>query len=254
VLLQYMRSGQINIPEIAAVIIVLFFSMGFHEYAHCLMATWWGDSTPREMGRMTPNPLVHIYWPGFIMFLVLGFGILGQAPVNPRRMRDPRWGSFWTSAAGPLSNLLFAIVAAIIFHFTSEPLIRATFIEGSVLAEFLLALLTVGISANVLLFIFNLLPFFPLDGWRMVLSLLPGRFMDRVQVPTTIRKNARPLSEFLQAPAFKWQDWAQASQFVLMALVVISLLINNTNAPLPDPLHLLIRGPVDAITHVLTGF
>lgn len=249
-----MRSGEINIPEIVAVIIVLFFSMGFHEYAHCLMATWWGDTTPREMGRMTPNPLVHIYWPGFIMFLILGFGILGQAPVNPRRMRDPRWGSFWTSAAGPLSNLLFAIVAAVIFRFASEPLIRAVITGESVLAEFLWSLLTASIGVNVLLFIFNLLPFFPLDGWRMVLALLPGRFLDRTQVPTTIRKNAHPVSEFLQSPAYKWQEWAQASQFVLMALVVIGILIRNTNAPFPDPLQLLITGPVNSITSLLMGF
>jgi len=253
VLLQFMRSGEINIPMILAIILVLFFSMGFHEYAHCLMATWWGDPTPREMRRLTPNPLVHIYWPGFIMFLVVGFGILGQAPVNPRRMRDPRWGSFWTSAAGPLTNLLFAIVAAIIFRFVSEPLTRAFVLEGSMIAEFAWYVLFFSISSNVLLFVFNLLPFFPLDGWRMVLALLPGKFLDRTQVPNAIRKNAHPVSQFLQSPAFKWQEWAQASQFVLMALVIISLLVNNMNLPIPSPLSLLISQPVSAITQLLMG-
>ena len=245
-LLQMLQSGQINLPMILAVVIVLFFSMGFHEYAHCLMATWWGDPTPREMGRLTPNPLVHIYWPGFLMFLVIGFGILGMAPVNPRRMRDPRWGSFWTSAAGPLTNLLFAIVAAIIFHFAGPSLFQTS----SPMVEFIFYLLIYAISINVLLFVFNLLPFFPLDGWRMVLALLPGRFMDKSQISAGIRKNAKPLSDFLQSPAFKWQEWAQASQFVLIAIIVISLLANRLALPF-DPLNILISRPVAIITNAL---
>ena len=121
------------------------------------------------------------------------------------------------------------------------------------LAEFAWYVLFYAIFSNALLFVFNLLPFFPLDGWRMVLALLPGQFMDRKQVPDVIRKNARPLSAFLQAPAFKWQEWAQASQFVLTALVVISLLIGYTRAPIPSPLDLLISSPVNTITQILMG-
>jgi Zn-dependent protease len=252
VLLQALSSGEINVPQIVAIIVVLFFSMGIHEYAHALMATWWGDTTPREMGKLTPNPLVHIYWPGFLMFLVLGFGILGSVPSNPRRMRDPRWGQFWTSAAGPLSNLLIAIVVTVIFRLAG-PSLGASLLQGSPLTEFIWYLILYGIIYNVLLFVFNLLPFFPLDGWRMVLTLLPGRFMDRSQVPTTIRKNVRPLSEFLQAPAFKWQDWAQASQFVLIALIFIGIMADRVGFPI-DPLGLLITQPVDIITRALMGF
>jgi Zn-dependent protease len=253
VLLAALSSGEINIPMIVAIIMVLFFSMGIHEYAHALMATWWGDPTPAQQGRLTPNPLVHINWVGFAMFLFLGFGILGSVPVNTRKMRDPRWGSFWTSAAGPLSNLLIAIVMAVIFRLFGEQIYRMRLESSSMMGDFIYYLVRYGIISNVLLFVFNLLPFFPLDGWHMVLALMPGRFLDRNQVPDVIRKNARPLSAFLQAPAFKWQDWARASQMVLIGLIVIGMITSQMRIGF-DPLGILISQPVQLIANALMGF
>src|SRR5262245_23625300 len=120
--------------------------MGMHEFGHALMADYWGDPTPRRNGKLTPNPLAHINPFGFVFFLVLALGFVGQSnillllllivimmvarnqgpigafalgyvSVNPYLMRNPRWGNFWTSFAGPLMNLALAIVSAIVLRF-----------------------------------------------------------------------------------------------------------------------------------------
>ncbi|MCL4254539.1 MAG: site-2 protease family protein, partial [Anaerolineae bacterium] len=74
--------------------------MTVHEFAHNYVAHLMGDPYPKRSGRLTLNPAVHIYWPGFIMFLLLGFGILGTAPISAQRMRNPRWGYLAAVAAG----------------------------------------------------------------------------------------------------------------------------------------------------------
>jgi Zn-dependent protease len=256
VILQYIQAGYIDVPMIIATIVILLFGMGLHEYGHNAMAAWWGDPTPRERGRLTINPFVHIFWPGFFMWLFLGFGPLGFAAVNSHRMRDPRWGTFWMAFAGPLMNLLLAIVSAIILRIAYGPLIDI-YVQNpsSTTAEivlFIVRFLSLSVTINVLVFIFNLLPFFPLDGWRMVFALLPASYMHRNQVPVAIRTNARPISEFLQRPAVKWEVWAPVTQFILIGLVVISLFGRRFGLPF-DPLSMLISQPADTITNILIG-
>lgn len=229
-----------SVASIMATLLVLLFSMSLHEFGHAAMATWWGDDTPRRMGRLTLNPLVHINWIGFLMFVVVGFGILGQVPVNPARMRNPRWGSFWTSFAGPLMNLVTAIVCAIglrllfpvpstalnlYFYGDVVPVGNYLGVVPDTIGVFLIA----GVFWNLLLFFFNLLPFFPIDGWRMVLALLPGYWLRRDQVPAAIRRNLPPLSQFLQEPAYKWQQWAMLSQMVLFGLIILSFVVPRFN-------------------------
>ncbi|HVO42081.1 MAG TPA: site-2 protease family protein, partial [Aggregatilineales bacterium] len=107
------------LPSIATLLtraIVLLIAMDVHEFAHAYVAFRMGDTTARDAGRMTLNPFVNLYWPGYLMGVLLGFGILGTAPVNEYRMRDRRWGLFFAVAAGPLANLLLAVIAAIPFR------------------------------------------------------------------------------------------------------------------------------------------
>src|SRR5512143_4000598 len=91
--------------------------MDIHEFAHAYVAYRMGDTTARDMGRMTLNPFVNINWIGFAMWVLIGFGILGLAPVVESRMRNGRWGMLAAVAAGPISNLLLAVIAAIPFMF-----------------------------------------------------------------------------------------------------------------------------------------
>ena len=241
--------GNFDPVALVAIGIVLFFGMGWHEYAHAVVADWWGDPTPRQMGRLTPNPIVHINWLGWLMFLLLGFGILGSVPINTRQMRDPRWGSFWTSFAGPLSNLAQAAVFAAIFRLVG--VIAPEFlVQTGFLGQFIGQLLFYGVLFNVLLFVFNLIPFFPMDGWHMVLALLPGTGLSWKSIPDFIRQGVPPLATFLNRPAYKWSDWAQISQYVFFAFLMIGFVI-----PQWSPLGFLIGGPTTRITSfLLAGF
>ncbi len=227
--------GNITIEGLIAAGIVLFFGMGIHEYAHALVADWWGDPTPREHGRLTPNPIVHINWVGWLMFLVIGFGILGSVPVSPNRMRNPRWGSFWTSFAGPLSNLIQAAGYALVYRLiTSGPglsffsSLGPDFLSSPVFG-FIGLLLVYGVFFNVLLFVFNLLPLFPIDGWRMMLAVLPGRGVERQSIPGFLWQNAAPIARFLYEPAYTWQNWAQVTQYVFFGLLLLSFAIPPLN-------------------------
>jgi Zn-dependent protease len=178
--------GNYSPEALVSVIIVLLLGMGIHEFAHAWVADYWGDPTPRENGKLTINPFAHISWAGWIMILLIGFGMVGYVAINPSRMRDPRWGAFWTALAGPISNLLQAIVYGILFRLVGTPTNEALAIVR--------LFLDIGVWFNVLLFLFNLLPLFPLDGYRVVMGLLPGYWLSSKQIPAFIRQNIPPLS------------------------------------------------------------
>ena len=232
-------------------LIVLGFGMTVHEFAHNFVAWKMGDPLPRKQGRLTLNPLVHINWVGWLMFAVIGFGILGSAPISPQRMRDPRWGFLAAVAAGPISNLCLALIFAIILRLSGLAadgyyLYRLPDTIASplgVLAAFMYAM----VFWNVLLFVFNLIPLFPIDGWHVVLTLLPGAWLNRMQIPVAIQQNLRPLTEFLMRPAFKWRDWKVVSYYVFLGMIFLSFV------PIAgvSPLGLVIGQPTSAILRLL---
>ena len=213
---------------IAINLVVLGVAMTAHEFAHNFVAWKMGDEVPKLQGKLTLNPLVHINWVGWLMFAIIGFGILGSAPISASRMRDPRRGFLAAVAAGPLANLALAVVFAIMLRFSGLSVEgfyayrQPDLITG--LAPLLAALLYAMVFWNVLLFVFNLIPLFPIDGWHIVLGLLPGAWLTRMQIPVAIQQNLRPLAEFLMRPAFKWRDWQMASYYVFIALIFLSFL------------------------------
>lgn len=163
-----------NIPPIAELIsrvLVVLIAMDIHEFAHAYVAYRMGDTTARDAGRMTLDPRANINWLGFAMFVLIGFGILGSAPVNEMRMRNRRWGMFAAVLAGPLSNLLAAAVFAIPFWLG---LAHPESAGPRQFAPTLNLLLTDAVEFNVILFLFNLLPLYPLDGWTVLGRLLPA--------------------------------------------------------------------------------
>ncbi len=181
-----------NLTPVALIAIILaaLIGMTIHEFAHNYVAHLMGDPVPQKEGRLTLDPSVHIYWPGFIMFVLIGFGILGMAPIAAHRMRNPRWGYFAAVAAGPVSNLLVAIVAGLILR-----IIPVSVWGGS---PDLFFAFYIFVLFNVFLFLFNLLPFFPLDGWHMTLSLLPPEM------------------------AYWWQRNAMNTQYIFLGLILLS--------------------------------
>lgn len=134
-----------------------------HEYAHGWMADSFGDPTPRQSGRLTLNPLVHLDPIGTLMLLFFRFGWAKPVPINPAYFRDRRRGLLLVSLAGPASNLLFAFVAMALFKVV---------VAGPVgtLGLFLITLM----RFNVWFALFNLIPVPPLDGSRIVGIYLRG--------------------------------------------------------------------------------
>jgi Zn-dependent protease len=213
--------------------IVLLVAMAVHEFAHAYVAYLMGDSTAKEQGRMTLDPTANIYWPGFIIGVLIGFAILGSAPVNPYRMRNRRWGMFWAVLAGPVSNLLLAAVFALPFRFGLVGISQS----GSMLGGLLPTadrLLYDMLWLNILLFVFNVLPLFPLDGWTVMLSALPA------------------------GAAIWWERHRQQSNYALFGLIALSFIAPSLAAISPvlgyaDVLSLVIGRPSQAIMQFLLG-
>ncbi|WP_339096746.1 site-2 protease family protein [Deinococcus sp. VB142] len=137
----------------------LVLSLTVHEFAHAYTADRLGDPTPRRFGRVTLNPLKHLDPFGTLLLLFAGFGFARPVPINPNNLG--RWGTLWATAAGPLSNLLIALLCAGLLALL--PMSQM----GAVI------LITV-LSINVVLAVFNLLPIPLLDGSRILGALIPS--------------------------------------------------------------------------------
>src|SRR3989344_672853 len=156
-------------------LIILLFSAIVHEVAHGLMAEKLGDSTARDEGRITLNPIPHIDPFGSIalplLLLALGspivFGAAKPVPVNFSNLRNPKSGMALVSLAGPLSNFLLAILFVI-------P------IKLGIANEIALPILLQAILINIILGTFNLIPIPPLDGSKILVSLAPDEWMYKI--------------------------------------------------------------------------
>ncbi|MEO5377015.1 MAG: site-2 protease family protein [Magnetococcus sp. DMHC-6] len=158
----------------------IIFAITLHEWAHGYMASRFGDPTPAFFGRLTLNPLPHIdmMWTVVIPIAMLVssllttgnpivFGGAKPVPINPRKFKgSARVAMFWVAIAGPLVNLLLALVAAVLIRY-------AVLLPNYFLVPIGRMLLAV-VHMNVLLAVFNLLPMPPLDGGRVAVALLPS--------------------------------------------------------------------------------
>lgn len=146
----------------------------FHEAAHAFMAYKFGDDTAKMAGRLSLNPMVHYDLVGTIIFPLVGamlggamFGWAKPVPVDPRRFSRPRAGIFWVSFAGPLANIILAIFSAFLFAFMQAK-VGQDFYFHDIFSQMLIQ----SVYINVILAVFNLIPFPPLDGSKMVSTFL----------------------------------------------------------------------------------
>ncbi len=139
-----------------------------HEFAHALVADRLGDPTPRHLGRLSLNPLVHLDLLGTLFFVLFGFGWAKPVPVNAQNFPDPRRGMLQVALAGPLANVTVAFLVGALLKGVGHP---GGLPGGSALLSEVLSLV---VWINVILAVFNLIPIPPLDGSRIVESLLPG--------------------------------------------------------------------------------
>ncbi|HEV7680477.1 MAG TPA: site-2 protease family protein [Pyrinomonadaceae bacterium] len=174
-----------SIGQFVLYMVALVFSLSVHESAHAWMSDRFGDDLARMQGRISLNPAVHVDPIGTLLFPAIAFfthaPLIGWAkptPVNPLKWRNKRVANFWVSAAGAISNFIIAIIAGIALRalHTFGITTFLTLNVDSPLAEGGFKLLVTFFTLNVALGVFNLLPIPPLDGSKVLASILPESF------------------------------------------------------------------------------
>ncbi len=210
--------GNLDIQTIVARVIVLLIAFTVHELAHALTADYLGDPTPRNMGRITLNPLKHLDPFGTLLLIIAGFGWAKPVMVNPMNMRgNPHTSMAIVAIAGPLSNIAMATLAALAFRLMGLANISTSMLSGnlSMLSFFLFTFIWI----NLILAFFNLIPIPPLDGSKILYAILPSEFVHRL----------RSLEQF--------------SFIILMAIVFF----------FPSVLNVLVVAPAQAALQLLLG-
>ena len=162
---------------------IILLSLSLHETANGYAAWRLGDPTARNLGRLTLNPIKHLDPIGFLCMVLAGFGWAKPVPVNSRYFKKPRRDMALTSLAGPISNLLLAIVFLLLLRFVGFGVLWTRTYSSEFtarMAYFLVLLFYYGVSMNVTLAVFNLLPIPPLDGSRILFLLLPPRLYFKI--------------------------------------------------------------------------
>lgn len=200
--------------EIVALLIALVLGITVHEFAHALAATYLGDSLPGRQGRLSLSPAAHLDVMGSLMFLVGGFGWGKPVQYNPFALRaGPRTGGALVALAGPVSNIILAALFAIpvrVLLANASPL-------GMDRAGIALELLFGIVTYNLLLAIFNLIPIFPLDGFSILLGVLPSEL------------------------AYQYEQTRQWGIFLLLALLFLTGYVPILGAILYEPVGILTR-------------
>jgi Zn-dependent protease len=157
-----------SLREIPYVVITLMAAFTVHEFAHAFVAYKFGDPTAKNQGRLTLNPIQHLDPFGTILIFIAGFGWARPVPVNRFFFKNPRLAGICVSIAGPISNLILAALGYLVWY------LLLTLGAAANLPAYVPEFLNLFIHLNLVLFIFNLLPFPPLDGYRIVEDLVPS--------------------------------------------------------------------------------
>ncbi len=179
---------------------LLIMCLTVHEYAHAFIADRLGDPTPRVMGRLTLNPASHLDPIGTLLLAFAGFGWAKPVPINPANFSNPKLHMSITALAGPVSNFAFAIIFAFLH-------VLITNMAFGPIVNLVAPLLFVAARINLVLGFFNLIPINPLDGYKVVLGLLP-----------------RDL-------AIQWAELAPYGMYMLIALIFLRITDTLVSTP-----------------------
>ena len=156
--------------------VVMLITIPFHEAAHALVSWLLGDSTAKNAGRLSLNPVRHFDLMGAVCMVIAGVGWAKPVQIRANRFRNPKVGMAVSAAAGPVSNLLLAFVSMMIYKLLALASLMGTFSVPQLLLDFFYYM----ISMNITLAVFNLIPVPPFDGSRIALLFLPQKYYFRV--------------------------------------------------------------------------
>lgn len=163
-----------KLVDILYTVIPVLICITMHECCHGLCALALGDDTAKRMGRLSLNPLKHFDILGFIMLVTVGFGWAKPVPVDMRRFTEPRRGMALTALAGPASNIVLAIVALFAYGVLFDALYES--VVGFLVLHTILHTAYVSVSLAV----FNIIPIPPLDGSKVLFSLIPDEAYNKL--------------------------------------------------------------------------
>lgn len=172
-------------PAVQVILIpVIIFALSFHEFSHGWMAYRFGDPTAKNAGRLTLNPMAHLDIFGSLALYFMGFGWAKPVPVDPRYLANPKRDMMWIALAGPISNLIVALISGMLFSiFLKFGIINVELVR---MARFfsdlppLAQVLTMSLKINLVLAIFNFIPIPPLDGSRILGGLIPYKYQNEL--------------------------------------------------------------------------
>lgn len=166
------------LAQILASVMVIFFVLPFHEWAHGFVAYKLGDNTAKYSGRLKFSPLAHIDPIGAACLLFLGIGWAKPVPVNPNYFKNPKKGMALTAAAGPAANILAGSAGILLYNIVN---VIFSFVQVGAATQtiymFLIYFLSYYITLNFFLAVFNLIPIPPLDGSKILGAFLPDHAM-----------------------------------------------------------------------------
>ncbi len=163
------------IRQIALMAVPLLAAVTFHELAHGYVAYRLGDPTAKLSGRLTLNPVKHLDFLGTLVFIVTQMiGWAKPVPVNPYNLRNPKRDMIWVSLAGPVTNLLMAVVSALLYKLIIALPVQNVFFIKKVLVPVAL-MLQISVVLNIGLAVFNAIPIPPLDGSKILMGILPPK-------------------------------------------------------------------------------
>lgn len=157
----------LNNPILAIIyLIILLFVIAIHEFSHAKIADYFGDPTAKISGRLTLNPLAHIDLYGIMFLIFLGFGWGKPVPVDSYNLKNPKKELALISLAGPASNIIMVLLGSLLIKLL-------IYFQLPVVTTIGTTFLAIFIQLNIILGVFNLIPIYPLDGFKIVAGLLP---------------------------------------------------------------------------------